>query len=436
MDKNLRFETEIQSIEKINPLFSRATLKAFYTGVNRNGSFISKEVAEDAIKSIYNTPIVGEYIEQNDNFGGHGGEIVITDDEIKFKTTTMPYGVIPESATIKWENVTEVDGRVNEYLVIEGAYLWTGRYEELNGLLNTSYGQSMEIEVQNGSFAIVDGVEAFKVDEFLFSAFCILGIAKDGEDRVEPCFESASITTYSLDKDSFKKEFNQMISELKFSLEKEGGNEMSKENVTPEVEATESTEEVAIERDYEKTEVEATNPTEGTEEDKTETTEDANESPDTPEDFTEASNEATDESTTEQPEDATELTEEAEDETDYKTEYSTLLETHETLKSDFTTLQSQLDELQSYKRQREESDLKSKFEGKLSDEEFTQVFTEMKDETVETVEEKLFALIGKKTYSIQKPTNTKENKIKLAVSKEDAKPSSPYEALFTTYLQK
>jgi hypothetical protein len=418
LDKSIRFQSEIQSLEKVNPLFSRATLRAFYVGSNRNGSHITKESTENAIKTIYNIPIVGEYLEQADNFGDHGGSIEIKGDEVKYKSTTMPYGVIPESAKIYWENVTEENGLVNEYLVVDGAYLWTGRYEELNTLLEQPFGQSMEIEVQNGNFAVVDGVETFKIDEFLFSAFCILGIDKDGEGHVEPCFESASITAYSLDKEDFKKQFNQMVAELKFSLS-QGGNEMTKktEQETPvtstldmftEAQYAEAIEmNIAFDATEEETDEPAIVPVTETDEDVE--TQETDEKVETIEDAEDT---------------------ESEDPVDYEAEFNSLSTQHTSLQSEFATLQSQLSELQSYKRQREESDLKAKFEGKLSDEEFTQVFSEFKDESLEKVEEKLFALIGKKNFSIQKLNNNNTNKLKIVSRKDDEKSQSPYGDIF------
>ncbi|EJL1642837.1 hypothetical protein NL868_004375, partial [Shigella flexneri] len=100
---------------------------------------------------------------------------------------------VSESAKVYWETITENDGSINEYLVVDGAYLWSGRYEEIDDIIANQYGQSMEIEITDGQFAVIDGQETFRIDNFLFSALCILGIEKDGEGHVEPCFESASI---------------------------------------------------------------------------------------------------------------------------------------------------------------------------------------------------------------------------------------------------
>jgi hypothetical protein len=221
LEKTMRFEISIDNVQEVNPLFSKCDIKVLYTGLNRNNSDISKPTVEKSLFSIFNIPIVAEYIETTDNFGGHGGKVEITDNSVKYIQTTKPYGVVPESAKTYWENVDDGNGNIKEYLVVEGAYLWTGRYSELKTLLEQPFGQSMEIEIQSGKFEKKDGKDVFVIEDFLFSALCILGVDKNGEGHVEPCFEDSSITAYSLNKQSFKEEFSQMIKELQFSLSNE-----------------------------------------------------------------------------------------------------------------------------------------------------------------------------------------------------------------------
>jgi hypothetical protein len=209
LNKQLRYKVNFDSdIEKINPLFSRVKIRIAYTGENRNGSFISKETFEKALPTIYNCPIIGEFIETVDDFGSHGGKIEISDQGIKYIQTTKPYGVINENSEITWEDVFEEDGTINTYLCATG-YLWTGRYDELFSVIQNSKSQSMEIEVSNGEVKNIGGKQIYNINEFIFSAFCILG------DSVEPCFESASVTSYNFNKDEFKKQFNEMLDELK-----------------------------------------------------------------------------------------------------------------------------------------------------------------------------------------------------------------------------
>lgn len=235
MDK-VKFEAKFTDIEKVNPLFSKCKVRTMYVGDNRNMSSISKDAVISAIPTLFNCPIIGEFSETIEDFKGHGGKLEVSSDGVKYIQTTRPYGVIPESSKISWELVAEEDGIVREYLVAEG-YIWTGRYPEAFSIIEQGKGQSMEIEDCMGDYRD-DGV--FNIEQFVFSALCVLG------DGVEPCFESANITGYSLDKDKFKFEFNQMITELKESLRESGENvEDVKEEVFEEV--VEAVEEVVEE---------------------------------------------------------------------------------------------------------------------------------------------------------------------------------------------
>lgn len=216
--KLLDFKANISNVQQINPLFSTCKVRVLYTGLNRNMSIISKDSVERALPTIKNIPIVGEFSETIEDFKGHGGAIDL--DSYKFIHTTKPYGVVPESATYEWESI---GGR--EYLTIDGCYLWTGRYEEANSVIQKGKGQSMEIEVVKGEWN--DKEEAYQIHDFTFSALCILG------DDVEPAFENSDITSstkaYSLDKDSFKRDFSLLLSELKESLSDKEDNKMLQE---------------------------------------------------------------------------------------------------------------------------------------------------------------------------------------------------------------
>jgi hypothetical protein len=198
------FNVQIKEVEKVNPLFSKCKIYICYSDLNRNNSDIPKNVISDALYSLYGVPIVGEFSKSKGDFLDHGGAIEIDENgNYEYVTTTIPYGYINETSEIQWETV---DGE--EYLTATG-YLWTGRYPEALKAVEEGRPQSMEIDNVKGEF---NNKKNFVVSSFVFSALCILG------NDVEPCFEEAKITAYTIDKDEFKKEFTQMINELKFSL--------------------------------------------------------------------------------------------------------------------------------------------------------------------------------------------------------------------------
>ena len=198
----------------INPLVSNCQIKVLYVGENRNRSYISKEVAEDMAKSLRGTPIVGYYIEDKEDFGDHGEQLIIDGEGFHFNTLTKPYGFVAPDAKVWFQDFEDMDERgiktVRTYLVTDG-YLWTGQFEECRSLLTNAKNQSMELdsETLNGEWsnAVNNNYELFIINDAIFSKLCILG------DDVEPCFEGASIApkTYNLD---FQKTLFSMVKDL------------------------------------------------------------------------------------------------------------------------------------------------------------------------------------------------------------------------------
>lgn len=221
---NLNFEL---SKRFENTAFSRAKIYVMYHGYNPNGSYISKEAVERNIASIKNIPIVGEFNTDTANFKGHGGKVEFKDDILSYIETTKPFGVVPESANIYWE---EKDNQ--EYLVVDDVYIWNRYYDEVKALKDSEFGQSMEIEVINSH--VSEDYNTLFIDDFSFSALCILGIEKNGDERIQPAFDGAKIITYSKINLGDTIEMRDMLKDFKLSfqmdIQEEGGkNSMSKE---------------------------------------------------------------------------------------------------------------------------------------------------------------------------------------------------------------
>ena len=122
-------------------------------------------------------------------------------------------------------------------MVTEG-YLWTGQYPEAKRIIEKGNNHSMELDEQSldGSWTYDDksGMEFFIINDAIFSKLCILG------DDVEPCFEGAQITKFSLDD-----EFNNKIYALMKEVKKLKGEDNTVEDIKkPEEEMIDPVEEV------------------------------------------------------------------------------------------------------------------------------------------------------------------------------------------------
>ena len=201
---NLTFASSITDLCEVNSSFDSGILRIAYTGENRNGSAISKDVFERCIKTIFNCPIVCNYDRESDTLGGHDMEVVREKDgALVLVNITTPVGCIPESAKVFWENVTEDDGTVHEYLCAE-ALLWKRQEAYRKIKKDGIVAHSMEITVKDGE--TINGV--YHIKDFEFTAFALIG--------VEPCFESSSLEMFS--KRDFKAQLSEMMLELKESF--------------------------------------------------------------------------------------------------------------------------------------------------------------------------------------------------------------------------
>ena len=230
--------------DAINPGISKCEIKVLYLGKNRNGSFITKDVAIQMANSLPGTPIVGAYRKDIEDFGDHGHIMHIEDGEIEFSCKTIPYGFVAPDAQVWFQNFTDTDEFGNdtqrEYLMTNG-FLWTGQFPEVEQCITEGKGQSMELDLEtmNGHWATDnnEGIEFFIINDAIFTKLCILG------DDVEPCFEGAAVTKPEVSKNFSKDpEFSQtlfaMLNELKFALKNEGGSDMPKSENQEMVEET------------------------------------------------------------------------------------------------------------------------------------------------------------------------------------------------------
>ena len=215
----------------INPLMSSCEIKVLYVGGNRNGSFISKEVATEMAKTLRGAPIVGYWRQEEEDFGDHGQQVVINMDGVTFQCLTVPYGFVAPDAKVWFQTFIDTnefgEETEREYLMTTG-YLWTGQFPECKSAVEgEGKPHSMELDPASldGHWSTDKrGMDFFIINDATFSKLCILG------SDVEPCFEGSAITAPNVSAsfakldDNFKQTLFSMMRDLQFALQ--GGQQM------------------------------------------------------------------------------------------------------------------------------------------------------------------------------------------------------------------
>ena len=122
LKKFKNFEVSIYGgLEKFTDTISKARVRIFYRGLNRNGSFITDEFAEKLISTLPYSPVKGIYNEYESDYEDHGKE----------RTEGRAYGVVmgKDDMEFAWEEHEDEDGITREY-ACANVLLWTALYEE------------------------------------------------------------------------------------------------------------------------------------------------------------------------------------------------------------------------------------------------------------------------------------------------------------------
>ena len=234
MNISIPVENSIEIIEltSINPLISKCKIKVCYVSdkPNRNKSIITKETAKQIANTLPGSPIVGYYNETAEDYEEHNEIFKIKNGKLVVSTNTVPYGFVDLTAKAWFEKYTD-NGIEHEYLVTEG-YLWTGQFPEAQKIIDEGRPQSLEFDKNNNTldaFWTKDNNgknQFFIINDAVISKLCILG------DDVEPCFEGASITNFTLTlEDDFKQTMFSLIRNMQNILE-EGGKDTMDITVT------------------------------------------------------------------------------------------------------------------------------------------------------------------------------------------------------------
>lgn len=342
-----------------NSAFSKARLKIFYKGLNRNGSYITDEVAEKLLASLPGTPIVGNFSGEKDDFEGH---MPWSPEELK------AYGFVPQDMNFSWEMSLDPDGVYRTYACTD-IVLWTGRYPVASRIVGKSHSMELNPNTIEGEWVETDDDFYYQFNNAEFFGLCILG------DDFEPCFEGSSF--YELHKDKYEKTFSNEIQEM-FSLFK-GELDNANENLTGgqsmddelenkpaeelEEEQTSTPEEQEHQEEEQQEETQFENNEEGSEEGEEKPEEESSEEEEEEEDNNEEEQEEESESEEEDGEN------EGEDNSDAQPDLNAELAAKD---EEIASLKAQLAELETYKNAKileEKEEVIEAYSKKLSDEE-------------------------------------------------------------------
>ena len=204
------FFTVKNEVEAGDGRFLQVTIDVLNTGLNVNKSYFTKEVVDENIETIKNTPILGFITKDtfgDKDFKGHEYILTKTDkDGIKRKYIGSAFGVIPESCNPRWIQKETEDGTILETLQVDGL-MWS-KFEDAVGIMEQDgeKPESMELYPDNiEGYEDEDGV--FHFTKFSFDGCCILSNSK------LPAMEDANIRVNNV-----QFSFNDFAKEIKEEL--------------------------------------------------------------------------------------------------------------------------------------------------------------------------------------------------------------------------
>ena len=202
---NFSFDVSVYgALTEYNQTLSKARVRIFYKGPNRNNTYISDSFAEKLLSSLPYTPVKGIYDTNEEDYTDHGAA----------RSLGRIYGIVPENPNIAWETHVDKDGVERTYACAD-VLLFTALYKEASEIVDKP--QSMEIYPPSikANWQFINGQRYYVFEEGCFLGLQVLG------DEVEPCFEGAEFF-------SLYNTLKQMVETLEnYSLEnsKHGGQE-------------------------------------------------------------------------------------------------------------------------------------------------------------------------------------------------------------------
>lgn len=170
------------NIETNDTRFMKVKIWIMHLENNYNGSYFSKEVVEEAIESLDNTPILA-FIKEDSNGNKDFSDHEFDEDG---KYIGQAIGVIPGRNNAKFEFRLCDDGIEREFLTVEGL-IWT-KFEDPVNIFENCNVKFQSMELHDDFEGYIDKKDKlFHFTKFNFYGACILG------EDIEPAMENSTI---------------------------------------------------------------------------------------------------------------------------------------------------------------------------------------------------------------------------------------------------
>lgn len=231
----------LERVSQDMPNTGRARVRVFSKYGNRNGSYITEQVADQLIESAItkHVPIVGFFDPQSQTWASHTGP-----------TLAHGYGYVEDF--LGWEPTEDTDGVIRDYAVFS-IVLHTDYFEEANKIVGQNQSMELNPKTIQGEWATIDEEEYFIYSFAEMLGFCVIG-------SNEPCFSASTFFSKNEENKTQFEQFSSLLFELRAKVEeaknfKEGGEQPMEENKvvetpveeTPAVENFENNEEPVVE---------------------------------------------------------------------------------------------------------------------------------------------------------------------------------------------
>lgn len=203
------FSTTKESNQGLLPVH----MKVCHTKLNRNGSYISDENMEKALKTLFNKPILGNIIVNDDGVADFHAHDMEFDAEGNVTYIERPVGIFPESCNPSLVYDADMD---KTYVEADG-YIYEEYGNQAADIMRKCIKKKMSCEIAVEAFSYNAKEKYLEITDFYFNGATILGSDPDTGEEIGEGMLGSDITLkdFSLENNS---NFAAVMAELKDTI--------------------------------------------------------------------------------------------------------------------------------------------------------------------------------------------------------------------------